>query len=139
MISEESLAQLRRLMEARVKRDESKKQAETDEKEYRDIEADVYEALEQTQIKGSVKVDLGPPFGTVSFSPRETYFGKVYDKEAALEHFEQRAMVEEISEPKFSMKRIHEIVRDCVEQGIKPPPGVDHYARRGVTITRQKG
>lgn len=126
-------------MEARQRRDESKKRAETDEKDYREIEADVYEALEKNPIKGTLKVDLGEPFGVVSFLQRETPFGRVYDKDKALEHFELRAMVDELTEPKFVMKRINEIVRDCVEQGKQPPPGVDYYTRRGVTITRQKG
>lgn len=138
MIGQDGIDKLRRLMEARQRRDESKQQAEKDEREYREIEADVYEALEQNPIKGTLKVDLGDPWGTVSFGPRETYFGRIIDKEKALEHFEQRAMVEEISEPKFVMKRINEIVRDCREQGINPPAGIDYYARRGVTITRQK-
>lgn len=139
MIAPEAIEKLRRLMEARQKRDEDKVAAEASEREYREMEAEVYESLEESQTKGSIKIDLGPPWGTVSFSPRETYFGRIIDKEKAMEHFEQRAMVEEISEPKFAMKRIHEIVRNVQEQGGNMPPGVDYYARRGVTITRQKG
>jgi hypothetical protein len=137
-ISPEAVAQLRRFMELREARDVTKKAAENAEKEYRDAEGDVYEALEASPVKGTLKVDLGDPWGVVSFAPRETYFGRIYDDYAALEHFEERAMVDELTTPKFVMKRVNEIVRDCVEQGVKPPPGIDYYARRGVTITRQK-
>lgn len=125
-------------MEARQKRDESKTQLEADEKDYREMEAEVYEALEDNPVQGTVKVDLGEPWGVVSFGPRETYFGRVIDDDEAAEYFEQRAMMDEVSKPKFVMKRINEEVRDRIEQGMKMPPGIDYYARRGVTITRQK-
>lgn len=137
MISEESKAKLRRLMELRTARDEAKKTLEAAEADFREIEADVYESLDG--IQGTLKVDLGDPWGTVSFRTRETYYGRIIDEEAALEHFESRAMVEEVSQPKFVKARINEIVRDHIEQGIDMPPGIDYYPNRGVTITRQKG
>lgn len=75
----------------------------------------------------------------MSFLPTETYFGKVVDKEKAIEYYEQRAMVEEVSEPKFVMKRINEEVRQRLEEGeTEMPPGITYVARRGVRITRQK-
>lgn len=138
MISAESVSQLRRLMELRDIRDTTKKAAETAEEEYREAEADVYAALEESPVTGSTKVDLGDPWGVVSFYPRTTIFGKIIDPNKAQEHFEQRAMVDEISAPKFVMKRINEIVRDAREQDIPMPPGISWYERRGVTITRQK-
>lgn len=138
MISEEAKAKLRRLMEARDKRDADKKALEQSEADYRDTEADVYEAMEESGQKGALKVDLGPPWGIVSFSQRETYYGRIIDDRAALEHFEQRGMVDETTAPKFVKARINEIIRDAREQGLDMPPGIDYYARRGVTITRQK-
>ena len=138
MISAESVSQLRRLMELRDLRDNTKKAAETAEKEYRESEADVYAALEENPVKGTIKVDLGEPWGVVSFYPRTTVFGKIIDPNKAQEHFEQRAMVDEVSAPKFVMKRINELVRDAREQGRDMPPGISWFERRGVTITRQK-
>lgn len=136
------IARLRRFMELRETRDESKKAAETAEKEYREAEADLYEELaaDDSPIEGTLKLNLGDPWGVVSFGPRETYFGRIIKgmEDEALEHFEQRAMIDEVTEPKFSMKRINEIVRDVKEHGGKMPPGIDFYARRGVTITRPK-
>lgn len=138
MISQDAISKLRRLMEARQQRDEDKKAAEQSEKDYRELEAEVYEELDENPVQGTVKVDLGDPYGVVSFAPRETYFGRIIDEDAAAEYYEQRAMMEEVSAPKFVMRRINEEVRDRIEQGQNMPPGVDFYARRGVTITRQK-
>jgi len=138
MISDDAKAQLRRLMEARDRRDRDEVAAKQSEKDYREIEAEVFETLEDSGVKGSIKVDLGEPWGTVSFGARETYFGRIIDEEAALAYYEQRAMLDEITTPKFSKKRINEEVRDAREQGLDMPPGIDWYARRGVTITRQK-
>lgn len=125
-------------MEVRQARDEAKIASENLEKEYREMEADVYEELNENPVAGTLKVDLGDPWGVVSFLPRETFFGRIIDDEKALQYYEQRAMVEEVSSPKFVMRRINEEVRDCLEQGRELPPGLDWYARRGVTITRQK-
>jgi hypothetical protein len=139
MISADSVSQLRRLMELRDIRDNAKKAAETAETEYRDAEADVYAALEENPVKGSIKVDLGEPWGVVAFYPRSTIYAKIIDPSKAQEHFEQRAMIDELSAPKFVMGRINDIVRTAREQDQPMPPGVSWYERRGVTITRQKG
>lgn len=139
MIPEESKSALRRLMEVRQKRDEAKKALELAERDFRECESDVFESLEDSDVKGTLKVDLGEPWGTVSFRTRETHFGNIFDEEAATEYFEQRAQIDEVSAPKFVKRRINEIVRDAVEQGADLPPGVDYYTQRGVTITRQKG
>lgn len=139
MISDSAVSRLRRLMELRQKRDEAKTAAESAEKEYRQVETEVYEELAENPIQGTLKVDLGEPWGVVSFLGRETYFGRVVDKNAAYEYYEQRAMVDELTEPKFVMRRVNDEVRAALEQGASMPPGVDYYARRGVTITRQKG
>jgi hypothetical protein len=138
VLDHKDIAQLRRLMELRETRDEAKKALELAEKEYREAEADLYEQLADGPVTRLPNVDLGPPWGKVSFQARETYYGRVIDEDAALEYFEQRAMADEVSRPKFTMKRINEVVRDCIEQGVTPPPGLDFYANRGITITRQK-
>jgi hypothetical protein len=138
MVSEEDIKFLRRFMEAREEKDATEVAAKNAKEAYQDMEADLYERLADGPVSRLNNVDLGPPWGKVSFGARETFYGRVIDDEAALEYFEQRAMVEEVSHPKFTMKRINEIVRDAIEQNQSPPPGLDFYARRGVTVTRKK-
>lgn len=137
MISDEDKAKLRRLMEARVKRDEAKSALDLAEGDFREIEAEVYERLEG--VEGTIKVPLGDPWGTVSFRNRETFYGRIIDDEAALEYFEKRAMLDEVTTAKFAKARINEIVREARETDGEMPPGIDYYAQRGVTITRPKG
>lgn len=138
MLSDDALNKLRRLMETRTARDEAKRALENAESDFRECEADVYEALDESGVLGTVKVDLGEPWGVVSFRTRETLFGRVIDDEAALSYFEERAMLDEVSAPKIVKRRINEIVRDHHEQGLDMPPGIDYYPQRGVTISRQK-
>jgi hypothetical protein len=123
-------------MEARVARDEAKTTFKRLEQEYRSIEADIYEELED--MPGTLSVDLGEPWGVVKFRNRETYYAKIIDDEKAQEYYESRAMMDEVSSPKFVMARLNEEVRERIDLGQSPPPGVDYYANRGVTITRQK-
>lgn len=138
MIPEEKISTLRRLMEVRVRRDEAKKAYEDAEKEYRGFEADVWEELNDNPVQGTLKVDLGEPYGVVSFYPNETYYARIIDADAALEYFEDRAMLDEMTEPKIVMKRANEVVREIIEQAGSMPPGLDFYPRRNVRITRQK-
>ena len=139
MLSENAIKMLRRLMELRAKRDEDKAAAEQSEKDYREAEADVYEALSEGPLDRLNNIDLGEPWGKVSFHAKETIYARVIDEEAALEHFEQRAMIEEVTTPKLSMARMNETVRTAVENGDPLPEGLDFYPRRFVQITRKKG
>lgn len=138
MLDQTQIGLLRRLMEAREKRDEAEKAKRSAENEYRDIEAEVHEALADGPMTRLNNVDLGPPWGRVSFHAKETYYGRIIDKEAALEGFENRALVEEMTEPKIVMARVNEVVREAIEEGSRMPPGVDFYAKRYVQITRQR-
>jgi hypothetical protein len=138
MLSEDDIKFLRRFMEAREEKDATELAAKRAKERYQEMEADLYERLADGPVSRLNNVDLGAPWGKVSFGARETFYGRVIDEDAALAHFEQRAMLDEVSHPKFTMKRINELVRDSIEQGQSPPPGLDFYARRGVTVTRQK-
>ena len=141
MLTQDDIKRLRRHMELRDARDRAKVALKNAEDAFRDSEADLYETL-MDEDTGAVKrippVDLGEPWGRVAFGARETIYGRVIDDEAALRYFEDRAMVDEVSAPKFTMKRINELVRDAYEQGEQMPPGLDFRPVRGVTITRQK-
>lgn len=138
MLDAAALAKVRRLMEARVKRDEDKAAAERSEREYREIEAETWESLEDTPLKPPYKVDLGPPYGVVSFHPRETIYGRVIDNEAALDYLESAALVDDFTKPKLVMARVNELVRERYEEGESMPPGLDFYPKRFVAITVQK-
>lgn len=139
MIPKEIVQKLRRLMEARVERDTAKKAAELAEKEYRELEAEVWDVLEESDLEPPYKVKLGEPYGTVRFNNRTTNYARVIDEDAALEGFEQRAVVDEFTKPKIVMQRLNEQVRDALEQGKPLPPGVDFYPKRFVSITVEKG
>lgn len=139
MIDEASKAKLRRFMDARRKRDEEAAAAKESEDDYRELEAEIYDDFLKSGVKGSVSVDLGEPYGTVRFQGRETYFGRIIDKEAALEYFEQRALVDEMTTPQISKKRLNELINTIMESDDNTmPPGIDYFARRGMTITQQK-
>ena len=139
MVSDEDIKVLRRFMEARQERDETEQAAKKAKETYQEMEQELFERLADGPVDRINNVELGPPWGKVSFGARETPYGRIIDEEVALAYFEQRAMVDEVTAPKFTMRRVNEIVRDALEQGQQPPPGLDFYFRRGVTVTRQKG
>ena len=141
--STEFIAKVRRFMEAREERDADAAKAKASEKTYRELEAEVWEDLAppaeaEDQKLHAHKVPLGAPWGTVTFEPRETIYGRIIDPEAAQEHYEQRALIDEFVAPKFVMGRINEEVRAAHENGGNLPPGTDFYAKRFVAIRRPK-
>lgn len=138
MSEEEAIAsKFRRLAELREKRDETKTAADNAEDDYRKYEADLYDELMESPMKGSRRFDLGPPFGTVVFTPRETKYGRIYDEDAAQEYFEQRAMMDEMTKPSIEKRKVNELVRDLLDQGQPMPPGIDFTTNRGITISRK--
>ncbi len=128
-------------MELRAAKDEAEVVAKESKEAYQDAELDLYERLDTGPVSRLNNVDLGEPWGKVSFGRRETFYGRIIPgmEEDALAYYEQRGMRDEVASPKFVMKRVNEEVRGRREAGQEMPPGVDYYARRGVTITRQKG
>lgn len=130
-------SQFRRLVELREKNDETKAAHDAAKEEYREYEAELYEQLEHGPFKGQRKIDLGPPYGTVAFTPRATPYGRVLDKEAALKYFEEREELESMVDSDVVARRLNEIVKDKLEAGETMPPGVDFYYRRGITISRK--
>lgn len=128
----------RRFVAKREERDADAAKAKQSEEDYRELEAEVWMALEESPLEGDIKIDLGEPYGVVTFGPRETYYARVLNKEDVLEHFEQRAMIDDVMTPSLSKARLNEVVRDCIDAGKEPPPGLDFYAKRGVNITRKK-
>lgn len=122
MISEESKSSLRRLMEVRTARDEAKRALEIAEAEFREKEQEIFDTMQEDGIKGTIKVELGEPWGEVAFRTRETVYGRIIDEDAATEHFKARGMLAELTAPKFAKKRLNELVRDAREQGMSLPP-----------------
>lgn len=139
MIEEAFIEKLRRLMEAREERDTDKKRAEASEKAYRELEAEVHLELAEGPLDRLNNIDLGPPWNKVSFHAKETIYARVIDTDKALEGFEQRAIIDEVTEPKIVMQRANELVRAAKDAGDPMPPGLDYVPRRYIQITKQKG
>jgi hypothetical protein len=129
---------LRRFIETRESRDEAAATAKRLEEEYRQEEAELWDALEDSPMLPPYKVDLGEPHGIVTFQNKETYYGRIIDEEKAQEYLEQTAQVDEFSKPKFVMARVHELVRSKLEAQESPPDGFDFYAKRYISISRPK-
>lgn len=137
---------LRQLLEARDKYAEADAARKAAKSELDELELDVFDMFEglQGQMDGGKKVGstipvpLGEPYGVVKFRTRETHYAKIADEDAFLEWLNERAMTEEVSGTSFVKRRLHEIVREAIENNESPPPGLTYYTDRGMTITRQK-
>lgn len=131
-------SKFRRFAELREQRDIDKQTAERSEREYREYEAELFEQIEDAALRGSVEFDFGGDLGVIRFQPRQTIYGRVIDKNAALDSFENEALLDEMSAPKIEARRLNEYVRERLENGQALPAGVDFYTKRFFTISRKK-
>lgn len=130
-------SKFRRLAELRQDRDIDKAALERSEKAYREYEAELFEAIEDSTLKGSVEFEFGGDLGTIRFSPRRTIYGRIEDKNLAYESFENSALIDEMTSPKFEAKRLNEFVRESFEAGRDLPAGVGFYEKKFWTISRK--
>lgn len=139
--SDEFIDKLRRFVELRDDRDISKTAADRTEEAYREAEGELWEEIndsDQTPKSGTIKVNLGEPYGEIQFGRRETIYGRVLDYDEALEWLNATARTDEFTQPRIVKSRVNEIVRERYEEGQPMPPGLDFIPRRYVAVTRSK-
>lgn len=130
-------AKFRRLAVARRERDYAKKAADRAEKDYRELEAEIIADLENSSRRGSIKFDFGGDLGVIQFVAKKTIFGRIIDKDAAIESFEREARVEEMMGEKFESRRLNEYVKEKMENQQDLPPGVGYYERKFIQISEK--
>lgn len=131
----ELASRVRRLVELRADRDRTKIAADNAKRDFESYQAAFFEEYEQSPLKGSIKVDIGGDHGTVQIVPRRTQFGRVLDRDAAERYFKERAKDKEFIKEDFRMGRLHELVRECIEQKKPLPEGIDFYTKEYFTIS----
>lgn len=129
-------SKFRRLAELRETRDIDKQAAEHSEGAYREYEAELFEQIEGSALRGTVEFDFGD-LGVIRFQPRQTIYGRVIDKMAALDSLEGEDLIEEMTAPKIEARRLNEYVRGRLENGQPLPDGIDYYTRSYFTISKK--
>jgi hypothetical protein len=132
--------QARRLVDLRERRDETELAFESAKKAYLGAEKAFWNDLKDE--KGNVKkieLDLGPGYGSIEFTRRETITSRVIDKkaaEAALIEMEQDDAT--LGETKIVNKApLNQLVNKLLKAGQPLPDGVDFHARRYIAISRK--
>lgn len=133
--TEELASRVRRLVELRALRDSTKLAADNAKRDFDEYQAAFFEEYENSPLKGSIKVDLGGDLGVVQIVPRKTRFGRILNREEAVKYFQERAKLDEYMKDDFRMGRLHELVREHIEQKKPLPPGIDFYTKEYFTIT----
>ena len=135
-LNDEELRQLvAELVRLREERDKDSAKAKKSKDAFEVFQAELYERIQKSPVKGSRKVDIGGDKGLVQIVPRATKFGRVLDREAAEAYFAEQAKTKEYIKEDFRMGRLHELVRECIEQKKPLPPGIDFYTKEYFTIT----
>lgn len=127
---------LRTFYEKKERHHQLKAESDAATDEYRAAEQDVLDQMDELGLK-TLTVDL-PLIGNVRFTRRKpTIYGRITDMDAAMDAFENSGRADELFAPKVAASRLNEFVRECLEQGVPLPPGVDFYERPGVTVSRK--
>lgn len=125
-----------RLLELRETRDTDKAVSKKSEAAYREYEAELWAELADAGIKGTLKFEFGD-LGTASFVSRSTTYGTIVDKKTAIAALKAIGESEAINEESIREGRLNSLVRDYLETGKELPDGVDHYERKGISISRK--
>lgn len=131
---DELQSRVRRFEELRTRRDQTKKAADDAKKEFEQYQAEFFAEYQASPLKGSVTVSLGDDRET-QITPVRTHYGRIIDREAAEKYFAERAQQKEFIKEDFRMGRLHELVRECIEQKRPLPPGVDFYTKEYFRLT----
>lgn len=132
-------SKFRRLAELRETRDVDAQAAKASEEAYREYETELLATIDESALRGTVEFDFGGDLGIIRFQPRRTIYGRIVDKNAAMDAFEQEALMDEMTAPKIEARRLNEYVRDKLESHQELPDGIGYYERRYVTISRKGG
>jgi hypothetical protein len=136
--SENYVALARRLVE---RTDEAKlleQKAKQAERDRRDAEADMWDAMYDARRK-SETLDLDWPWGTVQLVRRDTIRAIIKDKDLAARSLRKAGYADAVIDPTYGIrqKALNDHVRDCIRTGAPIPEGVDFTVTRYVTITRK--
>lgn len=138
LISPQHKAMLRRFLELRDAKDETAAAATAAKKAHDEAELELHDTLKEA-LAGTLKVDLGPPYGVTSFLPQETKVANVINEKKLERYLEDRQMTEEYSKPGLVKGRLNAMIRDFDERGEEYPPGLEKFTKRFVRVTRSKG
>jgi hypothetical protein len=138
LISPQHKAMLRRFLELRDAKNETAAAAAAAKKEHDDAELELHDTLKEA-LAGTLKVDLGPPYGVVSFLPQESKKANVINEKKLMRYLEDRQLTEEYSSPGLVKGRLNEMIRDFDERNEEYPPGLEKFTKRYVRVTRPKG
>lgn len=134
---DEFKSSFQRLAELRTQRDADKKAASVSEAAYREKEAELYAELEEAGIRGRLEFDFGGDLGTIKFQRRSTIYGRVLNKEDALQALKKMGLNDVIYSEAVNQGRLNERVRDWLETGTELPEGLDFYTRDAISISRK--
>jgi hypothetical protein len=128
-------APFRRLVELRRNSDELKTASKKAEEEYKAFEGELWDRLHDSAMQPPFKFDFGGDLGEISFSPAETIFARLLDKDKAMRYFKSQSQDDEFVETKFVGGRLNDEVRERIDDGRPLPPGVDFTPRRYISIS----
>jgi hypothetical protein len=132
--ADELAARVREFVRLRTVRDETKAAADAAKKEFDIYQAELFDEYSRSPLKGSINIDIGDG-QYVRITPRSTKYGRILDYDKALAYFKKRHKEDEFVKQDFRMGRLHELVREHIEQKKPLPEGVDYYTKEYFTIT----
>jgi hypothetical protein len=131
---DELAKRVRRFHELRADRDQTKIAADKAKKEFDSYQAEFFQDYQRSPLKGSVTVEL-EGLGDVQMTPVRTPYARVLDRQAVEKYFRDRNQDKEYVKEDFRMARLHELVRECIEQKKPLPPGLDFYTKEYFRMT----
>jgi hypothetical protein len=135
-MSDTRTTRARRLVFAKLHKDELEQQARTANETFDDLEQAFWENMHERN-ESSVTLDLGEPLGKVQFVPNMTIRCNVVDKEAAMKSIREMGLEEALIDPLTGIRRkpLNDYMKDWIRSGATIPEGLDFSVTRYLTIS----
>jgi len=136
----------RKLIDARAEHAELDQKTTAAYKRMKAIEAELWQTLQERDGKvKAIDLDLGPGYGQVKFTRRETVFAQIVDPtalaRAAREEGRDDELIKQADEAArksdFRQAPLNELVREALEHDQDLLDGLSFRTDRGVTVTRK--
>ena len=129
----------RRYVLAQEKADKSAVIAKADAREASEIEQELWDALEESQMPTFVADELLGTGTKVQLQRRETRRARILDPEVAEAALEEMGLAEEVLDRahKVRQQRLNQEINERLQNGDDLPAGIDYTSTRYITVSHK--
>lgn len=128
----------REVIDLRAAYEKASKAAGKAEDRKKEKERELYDVMQDTGHKSSGVLELGPGYGEVTFTRRETLRSRVIDREVLIAALEAEHLDEGYTFTDLRKAALNELMKERLENGQDLPDGMDYSETKFIQVKAKK-